>query len=961
MEFIVGACIDAMKNGWEFFTNLRSFESIMRSLRERTDELSAREHDVMMEVRREEEEKGKKRKREVELWLDNVKRVKNEVDSVEEKVREERRWILHYRLRKHIADLETAAVQLYDKSRFSNGVANEMVLGSGSPQPTSTLLGESADRTFQMIWNLLLDVKVRKVGVHGMAGVGKTTIMKHINNQLLHLDVFKNIIWVAVSKALDLPRLQREIANAIGLDLPNDCDVEEERIASKICAALSRREKCLLILDDLWEPFSLERIGIPEPNHTNGFKLAITTRLLKVCTCMESDRIVKVELLSDEEAWTLFKEKVGGSILDSLELEPIAKCITKECGRLPLAIITVGRALREVRVVSVWRNALDELKQSYAEIHGMGEYVFPRLMFGYNRLRNDWIKDCFLYCALYPEDHEIDIDGLIENWVGEGLVGELGNIKKERDKGISILSELKEACMLEDGRPTPLFNIPTVKLHDLVRDLVIKITRERPRFLVKAREQLEESPRAEEWMEDTKRISLVDNNINRLSGQPMCPELSTLLLQENKRLQKISNSFFENMQGLRVLDLSYSSIKSLPKSVSKLEHLRVLRLYCCEDLEKLPSVAKLKQLRVLSLDSTSIEELPQGMKALVNLRKLNLNYTNKLQFLPAGIISKLPLLKDLQMIESGWRWPSNIAKVAADIEEIVNLTPVANLRLSFEDVHSFIKLVGSDVLRKVETFSLVIGDLFSIPLSYLVKNAVVMGCGSDVGSHASSIFLPCNTCSLGIEGCHDITRLSQFSCLANATRLKHCHIEQCDGMEFIIGAGDKTLLNLERLELSYLHSLRALSDGVPSIETFANLKHLSVGACKKMKNLLSLGLLRNLQALERIEIWSCVSMEDVVAGDWSALTTFSLPNLKSLSLQNLNELKSIFFKATVTCPSLESVVVGKCGKLKKLPFTSQNPSLTLKSLKGDKEWWDALEWDDPAVKIQLQERFVITQ
>ncbi|KAJ8618105.1 hypothetical protein MRB53_014291 [Persea americana] len=278
----------------------------------------------MMELERKEVEQGMKRKREVDIWLQNVKRVKSEVDSVEEKVREERGWIQRCRLGMHIADVETEVVQLQERSGFSDGVAMEPLLGSGSPQPAATLLGDSANKTLRRIWNNLLDVEIRKVGVHGMAGVGKTTIMKQIHNQLLHSDVFTSIIWVTVSKELDLQRLQRDIADAIGLDLSNDRYDEEERISSKICAALSRREKGLLILDDVCEPFSLERVGIPQ-----GIKLAITTRNLMACRGMESDRIIKVEVLSDKEALALFKEKVGGSVLDSLEIESIAKCICR--------------------------------------------------------------------------------------------------------------------------------------------------------------------------------------------------------------------------------------------------------------------------------------------------------------------------------------------------------------------------------------------------------------------------------------------------------------------------------------------------------------------------------------------------------------------------------------------------------------------------------------------------------
>eukprot|EP00268_Persea_americana_P042549 TRINITY_DN4260_c0_g1_i4.p1 TRINITY_DN4260_c0_g1~~TRINITY_DN4260_c0_g1_i4.p1 ORF type:complete len:951 (-),score=124.63 TRINITY_DN4260_c0_g1_i4:435-3287(-) len=932
MESFFWECISFLRT---MFTNLRNLERDMKSLREETDKLSAQEEDVMTEVEREEVEKGKKRKREVDVWLENVKRFKKEVDGAEENVREKRGWISRYKLTKHIEDLKAEVVQLKEKNGFSDGVAIHQ-LGIPSPQPAATLQSESANATMRRIWNHLLDVEIRKVGVYGMGGVGKTTILKHIHNQLLHSGVFKSIFWVTVSKALDLYRLQEEIAGAIGLDLSNRVDNEENR-SSKIHAELSRRERCLLILDDVWKPFPLDRIGIPEPNQTNGFKLAITTRSLTVCRGMESERIVKVEVLLPEEAWDLFEEKVGGPVLlDSSEIKPIAELIVKECDCLPLAIITVGRALRGVKDVSVWRNALNELKCSYTEIDGMDDFVFSRLMFSYNRLRNDRIKDCFLYCALYPEDFKIRTEQLIENWVGEGWIDEMENTERERDKGYTILRELIDSCMIKGYDSVILAGrLDTIELHDLIRDLAIKITRVSPRFMVKAREYLEETPRVEEWVENMKRVSLMDSKIKILSGQPMCPQLTTLFLQGNRRLTEISNSFFENMQGLRVVDLSDTMINSLPESFFALKNLRVLRLDCCENLHKVPCLATLKHLRVLSLNYTLIQELPQGIEELVNLRKLRLNGTSRLELFPAGIIPKLTLLEELEMVESGWRWPSNTVRAAADIKEIVESTKITRLGLHFEDVNGFNNLVGSGKVLALKSFDIALGKNLPIWGFGGSKKVAVESTGVAGGSHASDFLLPRNVQEMTIREVHDVTSLSQFSQPPN----------------------EEWANDLETLCLLSLPNLRAIFDGDGSIEACVHLKRLTVGDCSRMKSLFSLGQLKNLQNLEHLEIWDCALMEDVVADDRNVLTTISLPKLWYIDIIHLPELKSIF-KKTVTCYSLYSIEVFRCPKLKKLPFTTRNISLlTLERIYGNREWWDALEWDDPDVKAQLQDRF----
>ncbi|XP_030945763.1 probable disease resistance protein At1g61300 [Quercus lobata] len=101
-----------------------------------------------------------------------------------------------------------------------------------------------------------------------MGGIGKSTVMKHINNRLLkEKNKFDSVIWVIVSKSLNVIQLQHDIAHKLDLNLTKVEDVGAR--AAKLMAKLEDNDRYVLILDDMWEIFALEEVGIPEPMDAN--------------------------------------------------------------------------------------------------------------------------------------------------------------------------------------------------------------------------------------------------------------------------------------------------------------------------------------------------------------------------------------------------------------------------------------------------------------------------------------------------------------------------------------------------------------------------------------------------------------------------------------------------------------------------------------------------------------------
>ncbi|KAE8674453.1 Nbs-lrr resistance protein [Hibiscus syriacus] len=445
----------------------------------------------------------KKLKAEVQIWLENVERVNVEVQDLDDRIGESSALTRGFHtedVSKSIKEVEELITQ---QGRFHGGLVVDNPQWIGQVLSTTNISGEAVKACVEEIWQCLMDDGVKKIGVWGMGGVGKTSIMKFINNQLLkERGKFDTVIWITVSNETSIAKLQKDVASKIGVEFSGDED--ETTRAGMLFENLSQKGRFVMILDDLWAKVSLERIGIPELS--NGGKLVLTTRKDDVCRQMGC-REIKVKPLMEEEAWKLFLEKAGCDNLNIQGVEPIARSIAKRCAGLPLGIITLASCMKGIYDISEWRNALKELRLRKKSVNGFEDEVFEQLQFSYDRLKNPKLQDCFLSCALYPEDWKIEERSLIQLWIAEGLVEEMDSMRAEFDNGRAIMNRLISNCLLEVF--TEEEHARTVKMHDLLRDMALRIAKSR--FFVKAGTMLEKAPDVQEWSMNLEKVSLMRN------------------------------------------------------------------------------------------------------------------------------------------------------------------------------------------------------------------------------------------------------------------------------------------------------------------------------------------------------------------------------------------------------------------------------------------------------------------
>ncbi|GKV45001.1 hypothetical protein SLEP1_g52136 [Rubroshorea leprosula] len=165
------------------------------------------------------------------------------------------------------------------------------------------------------------------------------------------------VIWVTVSHPFNVVRLQDDIARRMNKRFRDDAN-ELER-ASRLMK-LMKTMKYALILDDVCDNCTLQRVGIPEPTRENGSKIFIISKSVDVCNFLRC-QIVKVLPLPKQESLNLFLDEVGRDVLQISNLDEILKLIVHKCAGLPSVIVGIASGMRGVKDFCEWRNALLEL------------------------------------------------------------------------------------------------------------------------------------------------------------------------------------------------------------------------------------------------------------------------------------------------------------------------------------------------------------------------------------------------------------------------------------------------------------------------------------------------------------------------------------------------------------------------------------------------------------------------
>ncbi|XP_034927175.1 putative disease resistance protein At4g10780 isoform X2 [Populus alba] len=622
--------------------------------------------------------------------------------------------------------------------------------------PIRELVGQAFEENKNAIWSWLMNDEVFCIGIYGMGGVGKTSLVKHIYYQLRRKsDTFHRVHWITVSQDFSIYKLQNHIAKCLGLHLSNE-DNEMQR-AQELSEALGTKRPHFLILDDLWDTFDPEKVGIPIQE--DGCKLIITTRSLKVCRGMGCIHKIKVEPLTCDEAWTLFMEKLKHDVELSPEVKQIAKLVTKECAGLPLGIITMAGSMRGVDDLHEWRNTLEKLKES--KVRDMEDEGFRLLRFSYDRLDDLALQQCFLYCALFPEG--ISRDDLIGYLIDEGIIDGIKSRQAEFDEGHTMLNELEE-----------------------LRDV-------------------------DKWKEDLVRVSWTSGKLKEISPShsprtsiEVLPDsvsdlvsLRALLLKGCKQLRHVPS--LKKLRPLKRLDLIDTVLENVPQDMEYLSNLRCLKLNGCRQKEFPTGILpKLSSLQVFVLDDWVNGQyapvIVEG-KELACLRKLETLechfelFSDFVGYLKSW--NKTLSLSTYKFLVGQWNndhlaflefsgrskivWLCNFnnrscLEFPTDIQELVILKSI--------DAKSLCDVLSPQYTAELEYIEIVFCDrMESLLSSSWFCSTPLPFRSNDIFSHLKDFYC---------YGCTSMKKLFPLVLLPNLLNLEMISVERCDKMEEII-------------------------------------------------------------------------------------------------------------------------------------------------------------------------------
>ncbi|CAN1779760.1 Disease resistance protein L6 [Linum perenne] len=254
------------------------------------------------------------------------------------------------------------------------------------------------DHVEDVVEKLNLDsTKLTMVGLHGMGGIGKTTIAKAVYNKISsrfdRCCFVENIREIQAQKdgivVLQM-RLVSEILRMDSVRFANDSG------GRKMIKERVSRFKSLIVLDDVDEKFKFQDILGSPKNFVSESRFIITSRNVNVLsTLIEIEcKLYEVGSLNYPHSLELFCKHAFRKNSPPVDYETLANDIVRTTGGLPLTLKVIGSLLFR-QETTFWKDKLEQLRETLNL-----DRVIDRLKISYDTLAYD-AQQIFLDIACF--------------------------------------------------------------------------------------------------------------------------------------------------------------------------------------------------------------------------------------------------------------------------------------------------------------------------------------------------------------------------------------------------------------------------------------------------------------------------------------------------------------------------------------------------------------------------------
>ncbi|RVW26060.1 putative disease resistance protein RGA3 [Vitis vinifera] len=827
----------------------------------------------------------------VKLWLSDVEEVADDAEDVLDEIN------------MRLDEIAKKGDELGLKER--SGEKGHNARPNARP-PSSSLIDESSVFGREVEKEEILELLVSDeyggsdvcvIPIVGMGGLGKTTLAQLVYNDEKVTKHFELKMWVCVSDDFDVRRATKSVldsATGKNFDLM-DLDILQSKLRD-----ILKGKRYLLVLDDVWteKKSDWDRLRLP----------------------------LRAGATGNDDCWSLFKQIAfeNRNADAHPELVRIGEEILKKCRGLPLAVKTIGGLLYLETDEYEWEMIL---KSDLWDFEEDENGILPALRLSYNHLP-EHLKQCFVFCSVFPKDYNFEKETLVLLWIAEGFVLAKGR-KHLEDLGSDYFDELLLRSFFQRSK---INSSKFFVMHDLVHDLAQYLAGDLCFRLEEGKSQsISERARHAAVLHNTFKSGVTFEALGTTTNLR-----TVILLHGNERSETpkaiVLHDLLPSLRCLRVLDLSHIAVEEIPDMVGRLKHLRYLNLSSTRIKMLPPSVCTLYNLQSLILmNCNNLKGLPNDMKNLLNLRHLNLTGCWHLICMPPQI-GELTCLRTLHRFVVAKEKGCGIGELKGMTElratliidrledvsmvsegreaNLKNKQYLRRLELKWSPGHHMPHAIGEELLECLEPH----GNLKELKIDVYHGAKFPNWMGYSLLSRLERIELSQCTYS------RILPPLGQLPLLKSDSRvsLEKMKLEDMKNLKEWHEIEDVPLISI-LIEISNFRRLALLPEGL--LQHLNSLKELRIQNFYGLEALKKEVGLQDLVSLQRFEILSCPKLVSLPEEGLSSA-------LRYLSLCVCNSLQSLP-KGLENLSSLEELSISKCPKLVTFPEEKLPSSLKL--------------------------------